>query len=88
MDLDLGNENEAWNGWRLRGRLLFAPDGSTITPERLRGMLWRDEMELRRAGFASRRKAEKGTRGRQYGPKVKVVIVDLADVRVDGEGAA
>lgn len=88
MDVDLGTENNAWYGWRLRGRLLFAPDGTAITPERLRGLLWRDEMELRRAGFASRRKAEKDTRGRQYGPKVKVVIVDLNDLRVDGDGAA
>lgn len=33
-------------------------------------------MELRRAGFTSRRKAEKGVR---QGAQVKVVIVDLAD---------
>ena len=40
------------------------------------GLAWRDEMELRRAGFASRRRAEKAVR---HGAKVKVIIVDLAD---------
>lgn len=86
--IDLGEGNSKWFGWRLRGRHLFAPDGSSMTPERLRGLMWRDEMELRRAGYASRRKAEKGTRGRQYGPGVKVVVIEFTDVTVDGEGAA
>lgn len=65
-----------WAGWRMAGRDLVAPDGARINPERLRGLAWRDEMELRRAGFASRRRAEKAV---QHGAKVKVVIVDLAD---------
>lgn len=86
--IDLGEGGSPWYGWRLKGRHLFAPDGSAITPERLRGLIWRDELELRRAGYASRRKAEKGNRGRQYGPRVKVVVIELTDVAVDGEGAA
>ena len=38
-------------------------------------------MELRRAGYASRRKAEAGKRSSQYGPKVKVIVVPLDDWR-------
>lgn len=87
MDLDLESIDERWHGWRLKGRLLFAPNGATITPERLAGMVWRDEMELRRAGYASRRRAEADRRAPQYAAKVKVVIVELADVRVDGRTA-
>ena len=68
----------SWPGWRFTegGRYLVTPDGEHLTQERLRGLAWRDEMELRRAGFASRRRAEKAVR---HGAKVKVVIVDLAD---------
>ena len=68
-------------GWRVAGNYLISPDGDRMTPERLAGLAWRDHMELRRAGYASRRKAEAGTRGRQYGPKVKVIVVDLDDWR-------
>src|SRR5690606_8458146 len=64
--------NHTWNGWRWteNGRYLVSPDGDHMTAERLRGLAWRDAMELRRAGYASRRKAEAGTRARQYGAKV------------------
>ncbi|MFC6187592.1 hypothetical protein, partial [Pseudoxanthomonas mexicana] len=54
---------------------LVSPERYRITPERLAGILWRDSMELRRAGLRSRREAEKPVR---CGP-VKVVVVDLAD---------
>lgn len=68
---------ETWAGWGFSdsGRYLMSPDRQKITPERLAGLLWRDSMELRRAGLKSRREAEKPVR---RGP-VKVVIVDLAD---------
>ena len=68
----------SWPGWRFTdcGRYLRAPDGQHMTQQRLEGLLWRDQMELRRAGYASRRRAEKAVR---QGAKVKVVIVDLAD---------
>jgi hypothetical protein len=72
---------EAWVGWRLRGRYLVSPDRQRISPERLRGLLWRDELELRRAGHASRRAAEENRRKRQT---VKVVVVQLAELQVDG----
>lgn len=67
----------AWAGWGFsaNGRYLVSPERERITPERLAGLLWRDAMELRRAGLRSRREAEKPVR---RGP-VKVVVVDLAD---------
>lgn len=75
--------NHTWAGWRFTegGRYLVSPDGDYLTAERLKGLAWRDAMELRRAGFASRRRAESGKRSAQYGPKVKVVVVPLADWR-------
>lgn len=68
----------SWPGWSFTpcGRFLRAPDGQHMTEQRLAGLMWRDEMELRRAGYASRRRAEKAVR---HGATVKVVIVDLAD---------
>ncbi|HWK52871.1 MAG TPA: DUF3653 domain-containing protein [Hyphomicrobiales bacterium] len=74
--------NGEWYGWRLRGRHLVSPDGDRMTPERLRGLLWRDRAELRLAGYASRRKAEQAQRAGKYGPKIKVVVIDLADLRI------
>lgn len=68
---------EPWNGWcfSASGRHFVSPDRQKITPERLAGLLWRDAMELRRAGLKSRREAEKQVlQGR-----VKVVVVNLAD---------
>ena len=65
-----------WEGWRLRGRDLVAPHGQRIPARRLEGLLWRDEMELRRAGFASRKKAESGRHKSQL---VKIVVVQLGD---------
>ena len=83
-DVDLDGE---WYGWRLRGRHLVSEDGQRMTRERLRGLMWRDALELRRAGFASRRAAEAGKAGHQYGPRVRVVIVDLQDYRANGLAA-
>lgn len=76
-----------WYGWRLRGRHLVSPDGQRITAERLRGLLWRDTSELRLAGYASRRTAEQAQRAARYGPKIKVVVIDLADYRAHGLAA-
>lgn len=66
-------------GYYVAGNYLVAPDGQRMTPERLVGLLWRDSMELRRAGYESRRRAEADRKARQYQAKVKVVVVDLAD---------
>lgn len=67
-----------WTGWRFTedGRYLVTPDGRHLTEARVLGLAWRDELELRRAGFVSRRKAEKARSRQQL---VKVVVVDLAD---------
>lgn len=78
-DLDLPGD---WTGWRLRGRHLVSPEGERITQERLSGLLWRDKLQLRRAGYASRRRAETARSSRQH---VKVVVVELADLRLEAE---
>ena len=78
MNMDFDDE---WRGWKLRGNYLISPCGDRMTPGRVAGLAWRDSLELRRAGFASRRKAEAGKRGQQYGPKIKVVIIELAEYR-------
>jgi len=57
-------------------RYPVTPDGEHMTQERIRGLAWRDAMELPRAGFQSRRKAEKAAK---KGSLVKVVVVELAD---------
>jgi len=44
-----------WAGWRMAGRVLVSPDGDRITPERLRGLLWRHTLEQRRDEARSRR---------------------------------
>lgn len=36
-----------WSGWKLRGRWLVSPDGDRISPERLRGVLFREGGEKR-----------------------------------------
>lgn len=68
----------SFQGYRVSGNYIIAPDGQRITPTRLEGLLWRDAMELRLAGYVSRRKAEEAKK-RFKGQQVKVVIVDLAD---------
>jgi len=85
MNLDFEDE---WYGWRLRGRHLVSEDGQRMTIERLRGLMWRDKMELRRAGYASRRKAEEAKRATSNGTKVKVLIIDLAEYRHRGIAAS
>lgn len=76
-----------WSGWQIRGNYLVTPTGEKIHKRRVEGMAFREHLELRRAGFASRRAAEAGKSGRQYGPRVKVVIVDLQDYRANGLAA-
>ena len=73
-----------WNGWKMRGKHLVSPTGQQMGIRRLQGLLWRDEMELRRAGYASRKKAEAESRKNQM---VKVVVVPLRQV-LDGQKIA
>lgn len=44
-----------WAGWRLRGRWLISPEGDRMTPERLRGLMFRECLEQRQ-----RKAARKG----------------------------
>lgn len=85
MNLDFEDE---WYGWRLRGCHLVSADGQRMTIECLRGLMWRDQMELRRAGFASRRKAEEARVAASRRQLVKVVVIQLAEVRNAGLAAS
>ena len=85
MNLDLDGE---WYGWRLRGRHLVSDDGQRMTLERLRGLMWRDKMELRLAGYASRRKAEEARKAANKTQLVKVVVIDLGTYRQHGVAAS
>lgn len=83
-DFDFDGE---WYGWRLRGRHLVSADGQRMTLERLRGLMWRDKMELCLKGYASRRAAEEARRTSNR-PKVKVLVVDLGEYRHRGIAAS
>lgn len=50
--------NGPWAGWRMD----WSPprDGDRITPERLRGLLWRQAAEARRDAAKSRREQQVG----------------------------
>ena len=63
------------------GRIAAELTGPAMTPERLVGLAWRDKMELRLAGYASRRKAQAGKAIAGRRQMVKVVVVDLGDFR-------
>lgn len=84
MNLDFEDE---WYGWRLRGRHLVSDD-QRMTIERLLGLMWRDKMELRLKGYASRRAAEEAQRAASRKQLVKVVVVQLAEVRHRGVAAS
>ena len=61
-------------GWKQRGRYLVSPDGQRISPERMRGIMWRMDAEARRDTARARNEKRKVLQG-----QVKVVVVDLAD---------
>lgn len=60
--------------WRQAGRYLVSPDGQRISPERMRGIMWRMEAEARRDTARARNTKAKVSQG-----CVKVVVVELAD---------
>lgn len=66
---------ESWAGWRFSGRLLVSPDGDRITPERLRGLLWRDAQEQRAAAVRAREK--------RFGIVVRGLTRNVARERID-----
>lgn len=47
-----------WAGWRLAGRDLVSPDGIRFSPERLRGLTWRQEAETRLAHIRAKHKQQ------------------------------
>ena len=51
-----------WAGWRLAGRDLVSRDGDRLSPERLRGLAWRQPAEARRDA-AKARNTNSGHRG-------------------------
>lgn len=60
-----------WTGWRMAGRELVSPDGDRISAERMRGLLWREALDKRRAGSVQRK--------RRVGRLVTVVRIDQVD---------
>lgn len=72
--------NGPWAGWRFAGRDLVAPDGARISAERLRGLLFRQELEQQRDRARAKRKSKNQI--------VRVVVVDLATYRVNGADAS
>jgi len=71
-----------WAGWRLAGRDLVSPDGTRMSPERVRGLAWRQESEDRLARSRARNAARKSG---QHG-MVRVLVVRIADWRADKLG--
>lgn len=70
-----------WQGWRMAGRDLVSPDGVRFSPERMRGLAWRQESELRLSNARSRNAKKKPAQ------LVRVIVVDLASWR-DGHARA
>ncbi|WP_432277815.1 DUF3653 domain-containing protein [Lysobacter stagni] len=69
-----------WAGWRFAGRDLVAPDGQRISPERLRGLMFRQTLEAHRDQARTRRQAKP--------QMVRIVVVDLAAYRIHGLDAS
>lgn len=46
-----------WAGWRMAGRDLVSPNQQRINPQRLRGLLMREQLEARLAKAKARRAA-------------------------------
>ncbi|MGJ4801771.1 DUF3653 domain-containing protein [Luteimonas sp. SDU82] len=61
-----------WSGWRMAGRELVSPDGDRISPERMRGLLWRQQAE-------ERRDAARAAREKRVSRMVTVVRIDQGD---------
>jgi len=48
-----------WFGWRMAGKYLVSPEGVRLTPERLKGLAWRQDAEARRDAARARNTARK-----------------------------
>lgn len=71
-----------WSGWRMAGRDLVSPEGDRLSPERLRGLMFRQALEARR-DRARARAQERVSR-----MPVKVVVVELGDWQARHFGSA
>lgn len=65
-----------WLGWKQRGRWLVSPNGDRISPERMKGILWRLQAEERRDSAKARNAQRRKAVSQEM---VKVVVVNLAD---------
>lgn len=70
-----------WKGWRLAGRNLVTPDGLRISPERVRGLAWRQDAE-------ARLDAAKARNARKDKQLVRVVVVTLTEFQQHRAGAS
>ena len=51
-----------WAGWRLVGREMVSPEGVRVSPERMKGLMWRQEAEARLTAIRARN-SNSGHRG-------------------------
>ena len=63
-----------WSGWRLSGRWLVSPEGDRITPERLRGILWREQLRTRRLRAGQQEELSARPSGRRMQPPVRPLL--------------
>lgn len=63
-----------WTGWRMAGRDLVTPDGVRLTPERVRGLAWRQEAEARRDAARAKKRVRQ---------EVRQEVVTVLRVRLD-----
>lgn len=63
-----------WEGWRMAGDWLIAPDRRRINRARVEGLLWREEAEARLAKLRIAREAKK-----RVSRMVTVVRIDQQD---------
>lgn len=52
---------DAWKGWKFRGNYLVSPDGLKVNPQRLRGILFREQIKkpVNRGGAEAPRESSK-----------------------------
>lgn len=72
-----------WAGWKLAGRDLVSPKGIRVSPQRMEGLIWRQEAEQRLQATRARNEARKtGFRG-----MVTVLRMPLSDWHAERFGS-
>lgn len=69
-----------WAGWKLAGRDLVSPKGIRVSPQRMEGLIWRQEAEQRLQSARARNDAQKLTK------LVTVVRLNFRDWHADRYG--